>query len=340
MRRRQFITLLGGAAAWPLAARAQPAMPVIGFLNAASKGSWTRFVAAFRGGLKERGYVDGQNVTIAFRWAEGRYERLPAMAPDLVYQKVAVLISTGGEATIRAAVAATTTIPIVFTLGGDPVALGLVASLSRPGGNVTGINLFTAEIDTKRLGLLRDMVPAATLIAALVNPSNPPAERQKENIQKAALTVGLRANFLYASTLGELDDVFASLSQLHAGAMLVAADPFFNSRREYIVALAARHRIPAIYEQREYATAGGLMSYGTDFVEAYRQAGVYAGRILNGEQPADLPVMQSTKFEVVLNLKTAKALGLDVPPGAAHSLVCSVARRRGRWWRGRNQQCR
>ena len=315
--RREFVTLLGGAATtWSLAAAAQQSvMPVIGFLNSASEKPWRHFVAAFQAGLKDKGYVDGQNVVTEFRWAEGRYDRLPGMAADLARQKVAVLISTGGEATIRAAMKSTTTIPIVFTLGGDPVELGFVASLSRPGGNVTGINLFTAEIDTKRLGLLRDMVPSASLIAALVNPSNPPVERQKKNIQTGARAVGLQVRFLHASTRSELDAVFASLPELHAEAILVAADPFFNSQREDMVALAASQHMPAIYEQREYAAAGGLMSYGANFTEAYRQAGVYAGRILNGEQTANLPVMQSTKFELVINLKAAKALGLDVPPG-------------------------
>jgi putative ABC transport system substrate-binding protein len=319
VNRRSFITLLGGgAAAWPLGAYAQqPTMPVVGFLNSASAEPWTRFVAAFRAGLKERGYVEGENVIIEFRWAEGRYEHLPSLAADLVRRKVAVLVSTGGLATVRAAMAATTTIPIVFTAGGDPVRLGLVASLSRPGGNVAGVNLFTAEMDAKRLGLLRDMVPALASIAALINPNNPPAESQSENIQQAARGVGLQVHFLYASTQRELEAAFASLGQLQVGAMQVAADPFFNSRRDFVVALAARHRIPAIYEQREFAAAGGLMSYGANFLDAYRQAGVYTGRILKREKPADLPVMQSTEFEFVINLNTAKALGLDVPPGVS-----------------------
>jgi putative ABC transport system substrate-binding protein len=319
MRRREFITLLGGApVAWPLAARGQqPTMPLVGFLGSGSAEPWMQLVAAFRAGLKERGYVDGQNVIIEFRWAGGRYEHLPAMAADLVRNKVAVLVSTGGVATIRAAMAATTTIPIVFTVGGDPVRLGLVASLSRPGGNVTGINLFTSTLDTKRLGLLRDMVPAATVIAALINPSNPPAESQSQNILEAARSLGLQVRFLYASTEHEIDAEFSSLAQIHAGAMQVAADPFFFSRRDYIAVLAARHRIPAIYEHREFAVAGGLMSYGTNFFDSYRQAGIYTGRILKGEKPTDLPVMQSTEFELVLNLNTAKALGIEVPPGVS-----------------------
>ena len=247
----------------------QPSMPVIGFLGSASAEPWAQLVAAFRAGLKERGYIDGQNVTLEFRWAEGRYEHLPAMAADLVRKKVAVLVSTGGVATIRAAMAATTTIPIVFTVGGDPVRLGLVASLSRPGSNVTGINLFTSTLDMKRLGLLRDMVPAATVIAALINPSNPPAEIQSQNILEAARSLGLQVRFLYASTELEIDAEFSRLAQLHVGAMQVAADPFFFSRRDYIAALAARHRVPAIYEQREFAVAGGLMSYGTNFPTAF-----------------------------------------------------------------------
>jgi putative ABC transport system substrate-binding protein len=319
MKRREFITLLGGAAvAWPLAARAQQTqMPVVGFLGSASAEPWTRFVAAFRAGLKDRGYVDGQNVAIEFRWAEGRYEHLPALAADLVRREAAVLVSTGGLPTIRAAMAATTTIPIVFTTGGDPVRLGLVASLSRPGGNVTGVNLFTAEMDAKRLGLLRDMVPALTSIAALINPNNPPAESQSKNIREAARSFGLQVHFLHASTERELEAAFSSLAQLQVGAMQVASDPFFNSRRDYVVALAARHRIPAIYEQREFAATGGLMSYGANFLDAYRQAGVYTGRILKGEKPASLPVMQSTEFEFVINLNTARALSLDVPPGVS-----------------------
>ena len=318
MRRREFVAALGTAAAWPLAARGQQtAMPVIGFLGSASAEPWTRLVAAFRAGLKERGYIDGQNVTLEFRWAEGRYEHLPAMAADLVRKKVAVLVSTGGVATIRAAMAATTTIPTVFTVGGDPVRLGLVASLSRPGGNVTGIYMFTSTLDTKRLGVLRDMIPAATVIAALINPSNPPAEIQSQNILEAARSLGLQVRFLYASTEHEINAEFSRLAQLHAGAMQVAADPFFFSRRDYIAALAARHRIPAIYEQREFAVAGGLMSYGTNFFDSYRQAGVYTGRILKGEKPTDLPVMQSTEFELVINLNTAKSLGIDVPPGVS-----------------------
>jgi putative ABC transport system substrate-binding protein len=314
MTRREFIRLFGGAAALPVAARAeQPAMPVVGFLNPASPGPWTNLVAAFRGGLSELGYVEGQNLAIEFRWADGQYDQLRAMATDLVRRNVAVLVSTGGTAAVLAAKAATSTIPIVFTLGTDPVQLGIVASLNRPGGNVTGVNMFTAVVDTKRLGLLHDMVPMATSIAAVVNPNNPNAESQTKSIQEAARAVGWRAHVLRATTERELDAAFAGSAELHAGAVMVAADPFFLSRRDYIVALAARHAIPAIYEQREYAAAGGLASYGADFRDSYRQAGIYTGRILKGDEPADLPVMQSTKFEFVINLKTAKSLGLVVP---------------------------
>jgi ABC-type uncharacterized transport system substrate-binding protein len=317
--RRKFIMLLGGAAAaWPLAVRAQqPALPVIGFLGSASPEPWTPYVTAFHAGLLAKGYMDGRNVTIAFRWAAGQYNSLPAMAAELVRQKVAVLVSTGGEPTIRAAMAATTTIPIVFTIGEDPVKLGLVASLSRPGGHVTGVNIFTAAIQAKRLGLLRDMVPTAMLIGALVNPSNPPSASQTKEIQEAARAVGQDIRMLHATTERELDAAFASLPQLHAGALLVASDPFFNSRRDYVVALAARHGVPAIYEQSVFATAGGLISYGTDVRAAYHQVGVYTGRILDGEKPADLPVIQASKFELVINLKTAKTLGIVVPPGVS-----------------------
>jgi putative ABC transport system substrate-binding protein len=317
MNRRAFISLVGSAAAaWPLAAHAQQTTwPVVGFLGSTSSEPWRPYVAAFGAGLAEKGYVDGRNVTIEFRWAEGKYESLPAMAAELARHKVAVLVSTGGEASVRAAMAATTTIPIVFTVGEDPVKLGLVASLNRPGGHVTGVNIFTAAIQAKRLGLLRDMVPTATLVAALVNPSNPPSANQTKEIQEAARAVGLNIRILHATTEHELDEAFASLAQLHAGALLVASDPFFNSRRDYVVALAARHAIPAIYEQSVFAAAGGLISYGTDVRAAYHQVGVYTGRILNGEKPPDLPVVQASKFELVINLKTAKTLGLIVPPG-------------------------
>jgi putative ABC transport system substrate-binding protein len=313
VRRRQFITLIGGAAAWPLVARAQQsAMPAVGFLGSTSPEPWRPFVAAFRAGLAEKGYEDGRNVTIEFRWAEGQYGRLPAMAAELVRRKVAVLVSTGGEPTIRAAMAATAAIPIVFTVGEDPVKLGLVASINRPGGHLTGVNIFTAAMHAKRLGLLRDMVPTATLIAALVNPNNPPSASQTKELQETARAVGQNVRILHASTERELGEAFASLAQLHAGALLVASDPFFNTRRDYVVALAARHAIPAMYEQSVFAAAGGLISYGTDVRAAYHQVGLYTGRILKGEKPADLPVIQASKFELVINLKTAKALGVKI----------------------------
>jgi putative tryptophan/tyrosine transport system substrate-binding protein len=297
MKRRRFIALLGGGAAavWTLAARAQqPAMPVIGFLCSASPAPWAPFVAAFRAGLEETGYVDGRNVTIAFRWAEGEYDRLPAMAIDLVRRNVAVLVSTGGVPPITAAKAATTTIPIVFTLGTDPIETGIVDSLSRPGGNVTGAFLFTAMLNTKRLGLLRDTVPSATLIAALVNPKNPNFASVTKTIAEAVRAVGLQARFLHASNEQELDAAFAGLPQLRAGALLVGSDPFFSGQRDHVTALAARFAIPAIYEERQFAAAGGLMSYGANFAQSYRQAGIYTGRILKGEKPGDLPVVQST----------------------------------------------
>ncbi len=315
MRRREFIVFVGCAAAWPLAARAeQSAMPVIGFLNSASPQPFANYVAGFRAGLKETGYVEGQNVAIEFRWAEGHYDRLPEMAADLVHRKVAVLVSTGGTSSITAAKAATTTIPIVFTTGSDPVRLGLVTSLSRPGGNITGVNFFVTQMESKRLGLLRALIPGVQLIAVLLNPNIPVHARQKTDVEEAAYAFGQQIHLLSASNESEIDAAFATAMQLRAGAMLVGADPFFNSQRDKIVALAARYSIPAIYEQREHALAGGLMSYGTNLSEGYRQAGVYAGRILKGEKPGDLPVAQSSKFELIINLKTAKALGIEVPP--------------------------
>jgi ABC-type uncharacterized transport system substrate-binding protein len=315
MRRREFIKLIGGAAAWPVAARAQQAaVPVIGFLNSASPQAWENYVAGFRAGLKEAGYVDGQNVTIEFRWAEGHYDRLPGMAADLVRRKVAVLVSTGGEPSVLAAKAATTTIPIVFTSGIDPVHTGYVSSLSHPGGNITGVNAFASLVESKRLGLLRALVPGVKLIAVIFNPKRQQHAEQTRDVEEAAHAIGQQINLLLASNESEIDAAFATAAQLRAGAMLVGGDPFLNSQRNKIVALAARHAIPAIYEQREAALAGGLMSYGTNLGEAYRQAGVYAGRILKGEKPGDLPVVQSTKFEFVINLKTAKALGIEVPP--------------------------
>jgi putative tryptophan/tyrosine transport system substrate-binding protein len=315
MQRRQFITLVGGTViAWPLSARAESAMPVIGFLNSASSQPFANYVASFRAGLKTTGYVDGQNVVIEFRWAEGHYDRLPEMAADLVRRKVAVLVSTGGSPSITAAKAATTTIPIVFTTGSDPVRLGLVTSLSHPGGNITGVDFFVTQMESKRLGLLRALIPGVQLIAVLLNPTQQIYTRQKTDVEEAAHATGQQMHLLSASNESEIDAAFATAMQLRAGAMLVGADPFLNSQRDKIVALAARHAIPAIYEQREHALAGGLMSYGTNLSEAYRQAGVYAGRILKGEKPGDLPVVQSSKFEFIINLRTAKALGIEVPP--------------------------
>jgi putative ABC transport system substrate-binding protein len=315
MKRRDFIAFLGGAAAWPLTARAQQPMPVIGFLNGASPDAWKPYVEAFLQGLSEGGYVEGRNVAIDYRWAEGQYERLPTLAADLVGRKVAVIVATGGQEAARAAKAATNAIPIVFTVGGDPVKLGIVASLNRPGSNVTGVNLFVAQMEGKRLGLLRELVPTAGLIAVLLNPNNVPVAAQLKDIQEAARAMGQQIHILHASSDAELEDAFATAARVKAGALQVAADPFFNSRRNFIVALAARYRLPAIYEQREHALAGGLMSYGTNLSDGYRQAGNYTSRVLKGEKPAELPVIQSVKFEFVINLATAKALGIEVPPG-------------------------
>ena len=316
MRRREFIVFVGcTAAAWPLAARAeqQSSMPVIGFLNGASPQPFANYVSGFRAGLKETGHIDGQNVTIEFRWAEGHNDRLPDLAADLVRRQVAVLVSNGTPS-VTAAKAATSTIPIVFTIAVDPVQLGLVTSLSRPGGNITGVNFLSAAMESKRFGLLRALVPGVQLTAVLLNPNRPDHADQTRQVQDAAAVTGQQIHIVLASDESAIDAAFATAVQLRAGAMLVGADPFFNSQRDKIIALAAGHSIPAIYEQREFARAGGLISYGTSFSDAYRQVGVYAGRILKGEKPLDLPVMQSTKFELVINLKTAKALGIEVPP--------------------------
>jgi putative tryptophan/tyrosine transport system substrate-binding protein len=314
VNRRAFISLLGGAAAAsPLTAHAQqPALPVVGFLNSAAPDGFAPFVAAFRQGLKESGYVDGQNATIAYRWAEGRYDRLPAMAADLIQRKVAVIAATSTPAAL-AAKAATATVPIVFTTGGDPIKLGLVASLNRPGGNVTGVSNLITELGSKRLGLLRELVPAATVIAILVNPDFQDAESQLRDVETAARALALQLIVLRATSEREIDAAFATVVERGGRALIVTTDPFFLARRDHIVALAARRAIPAVYSVREFAVAGGLMSYGTDFVDSYRQAGVYTGRIVRGEKPADLPVQRSTKFEFVINFKTAKALGLAVP---------------------------
>ena len=316
MRRREFIALLSGAAAaWPLTARAQqPAPPVVGFLHVAANNAFPLFVAAFHEGLKERGYVEGQNVTVEYRWAEGQFARLPGLAADLVQRQVAVIATFGGAASALAAKAATTTIPIVFNVGGDPVKLGLVASLNRPGGNATGVNQFLDELSGKRLALLHDLAPTASVIALLVNPAGPNAATNLSETEAAAGKLGLRIARLNASDEGSINAAFASMPHTGATALLVGADVYFNSRRDQIVALASRAAIPALYEERDFAVAGGLISYGTNLRDVYHQQGVYVGRVLKGEKPVDLPVIQPTKFYLVLNLKTAKALGLTIPP--------------------------
>jgi putative ABC transport system substrate-binding protein len=315
MRRRELMLLLGGAMTAPRTLRAQQkATPVIGFLSSVSPAPMAAFVSAFHQGLRESGYVEGQSVAIEYRWAEGHYDRLPALAAELVGRKLDAIVTTGGTVSARAAKNATSTIPIVSVFGGDPVADGLVVSFARPGGNLTGLSILVTELMPKRLELLSELVPHADAIALLVNPSNSNAERIIREVQEAARVKGVQLYILKAPTETEIDAAFATLVELHAGALVVAADPFFNSRREQLVALAARHAVPSIYEWREFAAAGGLISYGTSLGAVYRQVGIYAGRILKGEKPADLPVQQPTTFELVINLKTAKALGLTVPP--------------------------
>jgi ABC-type uncharacterized transport system substrate-binding protein len=315
MKRRELMLLLGSAAAlWPLAGRAQQkAMPVIGFLSGLSPGPSAPFLAAFRQGLSETGYVEGQNLAIEYRWAEGSYDRLPALAADLVGGKVVLIATSGGPPSARAAKAATSTIPIVFVTS-DPVESGLVASFARPGGNLTGISTMFAELTAKRLELLSELVPQAKVIALLVNPSNPNAERIMGDVREAARAKGLQLHVLKAGSESEIDAAFAALAQLHAGALLFGNDGFFGSRRDQLVALASRHAVPAIYDSREFAASGGLISYGASLTDVYRQLGIYAGKILKGAKPADLPVQQPTKFELVINLKTARALSLTVPP--------------------------
>jgi len=318
MRRREFISLLGAAAAaWPLTARAQqPALPVVGFFQGGSADANARNLAAFRKGLNETGYVEGQNVTIEYHWLEGQYDRVPALVADLVRRRVAVIAIPGSLPATLAAKAATATIPIVFGVPRDPVRLGLVASLARPGGNATGINFFTAEIVAKRLRLLHDLVPKAVRLAVLVNPANASiAESTLREVQEAAPTIGLQIQKLNASTIGEIDAAFVALARDRPDALFVAADGFFAGRAVQFATLTVRNNIPATYGSRDYAAAGGLMSYGTDLADMFRQVGVYTGKILKGAKPADLPVVQSTKFEFVLNLQTARALGIEVPPG-------------------------
>jgi putative ABC transport system substrate-binding protein len=312
VRRREFITLLGGAVAWPLAARAQqPAMPVVGLLDQRSPDALADRLRGFRQGLKDAGFVEGQNAAIEYRWAENQVDRLPELAADLVRRQVAVIVAPAGLAPALAAKAATKTIPIVFVIADDPVRLGLVASLARPGGNLTGINFLSGELTAKRLELLRELMPSAARVAVLVNPAN--AENPEREVEAAARSIGLQIQTLNASTVREINAAFATFVRERPDAVFVGLDPFFNSRRIQLVQLAARYAIPASYPARDFAEAGGLMSYGADIADAWRQAGSYAGRILKGAKAADLPVVQSSKFELVFNVQTATMLGLTVP---------------------------
>jgi putative tryptophan/tyrosine transport system substrate-binding protein len=320
MRRREFITLLGGAAGWPMAAHAQqPTVRTIGYISSRAADVENEFLTAFRQGLSETGHVEGRNLVIEYRWAEGRYDRLSALAADLVRRQVSVIATTGGPQPARAALTATSTIPIVFTSGSDPVKDGLVKSLNRPGGNATGSHVFTTSLGPKRLELLRELVPKAGTIGFLVNPSSQIAEVQVKEVVEAARTFGQQAHVLSASTAEEIEQAFVGLVQSGAGALLMSADLFFQVQREQLVALAARHSLPVMYEWPEFVRAGGLISYSTFRTDAFLQSGIYVGRILNGAKPGDLPVVQSTRFELTINLKTAKALGLGVPDKCSRS---------------------
>jgi putative tryptophan/tyrosine transport system substrate-binding protein len=314
LKRREFITLVGGLAAWPLAAKAQqPAMPVIGWMSGRSPADSTHLLEAFRKGLHDTGYVEGESISIEYRWAQGDYGRLPELASDLVNRGVLLLMAVGGEPSAIAAKKATSTIPIVFGIGGDPVDAGLVASFNRPGGNATGYTLLTSQMEPKRIGLLHELVPSASSFGALINPAFPPAVRQLGDIENATKTIRQSLFVASASTDAELNAAFASFVQQRVGAVLIAADPYFDTRREQIIALAAQARLPTMYQFREFAVAGGLISYGPSYTDSYKQGGIYAGRILRGAKPADLPILQPTKFEMVINLKTANSLGLNIP---------------------------
>jgi putative ABC transport system substrate-binding protein len=314
MKRREFITLLGGAviAVRPFAASAQQTLPMVGFVNSGSAQTQALVAAAYRKGLEEVGFAEGKNVLIESRWADGQYDRLPELIADLIKRKVTVIMA-GGPPAAQAAKTATSSIPVVFTSGDDPVQIGVVTSINHPGGNVTGVHVLFTELESKKLSLLREVVPKADVVAALVNQSRPIANSQTAELEAAAKKFGQRIQIFHAASEQEIEPAFASMAQAKVDALLVAADAFFNARREQIVLLASRHAIPAIYEQRSFAAAGGLMSYGTNLADGYRQAGVYTGRILKGEKPGDMPVVQASKFELVINLKTAKALGLEVP---------------------------